>query len=77
MYHRGTTMVEFQQARDPRPRRPCPELVELCRKYRVRRLDVFGAAARSDFNEDLSDVDLLIEFDDMPHADRAEAYWVS
>jgi predicted nucleotidyltransferase len=51
-----------------------PELVELCRKYRVRRLDVFGSAARGDFNEDSSDVDLLVEFDDMPHADRADAY---
>ena len=51
-----------------------PELVELCRKYRVRRLDVFGSAARGDFNEHSSDVDLLVEFDDMPHADRADAY---
>ncbi|HET9233621.1 MAG TPA: nucleotidyltransferase domain-containing protein [Gemmatimonadaceae bacterium] len=50
------------------------DLVELCRKYRVRRLDVFGSAARSDFDEELSDVDLLVEFDDMPHADRADAY---
>ena len=51
-----------------------PELVELCRKYRVRRLDVFGSAARGDFNEHSSDVDLLVEFDDMPHAERADAY---
>ena len=51
-----------------------PELVELCRKYRVRRLDVFGSAARGDFNGHSSDVDLLVEFDDMPHADRADAY---
>ena len=51
-----------------------PELVELCRKYRVRRLDVFGSAARGDFDEHSSDVDLLVEFEDMPHADRADAY---
>ena len=51
-----------------------PELIELCRKYRVRRLDVFGSAARGDFNEHSSDVDLLVEFDEMPHADRADAY---
>jgi uncharacterized protein len=48
-------------------------LLELCRQYRVRRLEVFGSAARSDFNES-SDVDLLVEFEDMPHADRADAY---
>ena len=35
---------------------------------------MFGSAARSDFNEDSSDVDLLVEFDAMPHADRADAY---
>ena len=51
-----------------------PELVDLCKKYRVCRLDVFGSAARGDFNEHLSDVDLLVEFDDMPHADRADGY---
>jgi uncharacterized protein len=50
------------------------ELLDLCRKYRVRRLDVFGSAARGAFDEDSSDVDLLVEFDDMPHADRADAY---
>ena len=50
------------------------ELVRLCRMYRVRRLDVFGSAARGDFDEGTSDVDLLIDFDDMPHADRADAY---
>ena len=51
-----------------------PELIELCRKYCVRRLDVFGSAARGDFNAHSSDVDLLVEFDDMPHAERADAY---
>jgi len=51
-----------------------PELVELCRKYRVRRLDVFGSAARGDFNEHSNDVDLLVEFDDTPPADGADAY---
>ena len=50
------------------------ELVELCRKYRVRRLEVFGSATRGDFDEESSDVDLLVEFEDMPHADRADAY---
>jgi predicted nucleotidyltransferase len=50
------------------------ELIALCRNHRVRRLDVFGSAARSDFDEKASDVDLLVEFDDMPHADRADAY---
>jgi predicted nucleotidyltransferase len=50
------------------------EIADLCRKYRVRRLDVFGSAARGDFDEKSSDVDFLVEFDEMPHADRADAY---
>ncbi len=43
-------------------------------EYRVRRLDVFGSATRSDFDEASSDVDLLVQFEDMPYADRADAY---
>ncbi len=50
------------------------DLAALCRKHRVRRLDVFGSAARGDFDEKSSDVDLLVEFEDMPHADRADEY---
>ena len=67
-------MVEFSEPMTRVLEGHRPELVELCRKYRVRRLDVFGSAARGDFNEHSSDVDLLVEFDDMPHADRADAY---
>ena len=50
------------------------KLIALCRKYRVRRLDVFGSAASGAFDEKSSDVDLLVEFENMPHADRADAY---
>ena len=50
------------------------QLVDLCRKYRVRRLDVFGSATGNEFDEKASDVDLLVEFDDMAPADRADAY---
>jgi predicted nucleotidyltransferase len=47
-----------------------PQLV-----YRVLRLNVFGSAAQDDSEEESSDVDLLVEFDDdMPYADRADAY---
>ena len=39
------------------------EIAALCRRYRVRRLDVFGSAAReSDFSDD-SDIDLLVEYE--------------
>ena len=39
------------------------ELHALCRRCHVRRLDVFGSAARGDFNPERSDVDFLVEFD--------------
>lgn len=39
-------------------------IVELCRRYHVRRLDVFGSGARSvDFDPDRSDADFVVEFD--------------
>lgn len=36
-------------------------LVELCRKYSVRELSLFGSAARGETRPD-SDIDLLVEF---------------
>ena len=40
------------------------ELVALCRRYGVRRLEVFGSAARgADFDPTSSDADFLVEFD--------------
>jgi predicted nucleotidyltransferase len=42
------------------------QIVELCRTHHVRRLDVFGSAARDDFDPDRSDIDLLVEFEALP-----------
>ena len=36
-------------------------LADLCRRYRVRELSVFGSAARGEMTAD-SDIDLLVEF---------------
>ncbi len=38
------------------------ELQNLCRRFAVRRLDVFGSAARGDFDPARSDIDILVEF---------------
>ena len=39
------------------------ELAELCRRYGVARLEVFGSAARgSDFDPQTSDADFLVDF---------------
>ena len=46
------------------------KLAKLCRRFHVRRLDVFGSAASRAFDSSRSDVDFLVEFDpDSP--DRA------
>ena len=40
------------------------EVAEICRRFHVRRLDVFGSAARgTDFDPARSDVDLLVTYD--------------
>lgn len=39
------------------------EIAALCRIYGVRRLDLFGSAARGSDFTDGSDIDLLIEYD--------------
>ena len=41
---------------DPRIDIPKKELADFCRRYRIRRLSLFGSALREDFNAD-SDVD--------------------
>jgi hypothetical protein len=38
------------------------EIERLCRRFHVRRLDVFGSATGSDFDPDRSDIDFLVEF---------------
>lgn len=38
------------------------ELVDLCRRHYVKRLDVFGSAVTNDFSL-LSDIDFIVEFD--------------
>ena len=38
-------------------------MAELCRRYQVRRLDLFGSATRDDFDPTRSDVDFLVEFE--------------
>lgn len=40
-----------------------PEIRTLCRQHGVKRLELFGSAARNDFDPARSDVDLLLEWD--------------
>src|SRR4051812_46239982 len=38
------------------------EIAELCRRYGVQRLELFGSATTGDFNPGTSDFDFLLEF---------------
>jgi predicted nucleotidyltransferase len=44
------------------------EIAELCRRYRVKELSLFGSAAREEMGPDC-DIDLLVEF--LPEAKSA------
>ena len=41
-------------------------VADLCRLQGVKRLEIFGSAAREDFDASRSDIDFLVEFDDNP-----------
>jgi len=51
------------------------ELAELCRRYHVRELDVFGSAATGEFDDENSDIDLLVEFDNSVGRDRFDNFF--
>jgi predicted nucleotidyltransferase len=42
------------------------QIAALCRQYGVRKLELFGSAARDDFDQSRSDIDLFYEFDSDP-----------
>lgn len=42
------------------------ELPELCRRYGVSRLEVFGSATTDAFDRETSDLDFLVDFTDDP-----------
>jgi len=58
---------EFEQHR--------AELQALCRRYGVRRLELFGSAATGQDRPGESDLDFLVEFDPLPDGGYADAYF--
>lgn len=51
------------------------ELAELCARYRVRRLAVFGSATRDDFDPARSDLDFAVEFAPLAPAEHYASYF--
>ncbi|MCE5340971.1 MAG: nucleotidyltransferase domain-containing protein [Planctomycetaceae bacterium] len=51
-------------------------LKQLCRQYRVRRLELIGSALNDEkFEAERSDIDFLVEFDSLQHGEHADAYF--
>jgi len=51
------------------------EIEALCRRYYVRRLELFGSAATGQEREGSSDLDFLVEFESLPPGGHADAYF--
>ncbi len=51
------------------------ELTNLCHRYHVRRLELFGSAAAGDFAPATSDLDFLVEFEELDPPAYADAYF--
>ncbi len=49
-------------------------LAKLCRRYRVKRLDLFGSAVAGNFDPIKSDLDFIIEFEDRRESGILERY---
>jgi predicted nucleotidyltransferase len=50
------------------------ELLDICRRHYVRRLDIFGSAVQGDFTPS-SDIDFVVEFDDRVADNRFDNYF--
>lgn len=51
------------------------EVAELCRRFHVRRLELFGSAAGDRFDLHRSDLDFLVEFDHRSWVGAADRYF--
>ena len=54
---------------------PPDALPALCRRFRVRQLDLFGSATSARFDSARSDLDFLVAFEDLAGGAYADAYF--
>ena len=47
-------------------------LIEICEKHQVSKLYVFGSIITDDFDLDTSDIDMIVELENMPPLDKGE-----
>jgi uncharacterized protein len=51
------------------------ELERICRQYHVRRIELFGSATGSGFDQAKSDLDFLVSFEDLDLDQYADVYF--
>jgi len=51
------------------------DLQELCERYRVQRLELFGSATEECFDPKSSDLDFLVEFKPLQDGEHADMYF--
>ena len=51
------------------------ELEQLCLRYSVLRLEIFGSAATSQYRPEESDLDFVVEFQPLPDGTYADTYF--
>lgn len=52
-----------------------PDIAELCERFAVRRLDLFGSAATGEFNAETSDIDFIYEFAEREGLDHFHRFY--
>jgi len=52
-----------------------PALATLCRRFRVRRLDIFGSAAKGTFSPERSDIDFLVTLEARSPGEYSDNYF--
>jgi hypothetical protein len=71
----GNTMTEHQNPMKAMARSRREPVERLCRVYHVKRLDLFGSAAGGEFDPVTSDIDLLVEFEELDPGRYADTYF--
>jgi len=55
-----------------------PDFIDLCKSHKVKSLYAFGSSVTNHFNPDSSDIDLVVEIDDLKPLERGEiliSFW--
>lgn len=51
------------------------DLANLCQRFHVQRIDLFGSAADERFDQQTSDLDFLVTFEDLGPGEYVDAYF--